>query len=56
MFMLAIKPQVEHSFNAGAAIMMLNSQPRPAVAPLPDLFPKRKHCTTLGYGVQCAEY
>lgn len=44
------------AFNAGAAIMMMNNQPRPAVAPLPDLFPKRKHCTTLGYGVQCTEY
>lgn len=50
MFMLAIQPRVEHSFK------MMNSQPRPSVAPMPDLFPKRKHCTTLGYGVQCTEY
>lgn len=31
-------------------------QQQQAFQPLPDLFPKRKHCTTLGYGVQCTEY
>lgn len=30
------------------------AQPRPA--PIPDLFPKRIHCTKFGDGVQCTQY